>query len=81
MQQQGAAEDNAKKSGDKRESGEKVEAKSAEISLTSEREEKHSANKKKGPMAKFPMWLTAILLAVFASIMALPLLTLDFAQL
>ncbi|KAI5078885.1 hypothetical protein GOP47_0006556 [Adiantum capillus-veneris] len=30
------------------------------------------------PAKKFPMWLTGILFAVFASIMALPLLTLDY---
>lgn len=33
------------------------------------------------PAKKFPMWLTAILFAIFASIMALPLLTLDSTHL
>ncbi|KAH7315123.1 hypothetical protein KP509_21G035400 [Ceratopteris richardii] len=32
------------------------------------------------PTKKFPMWLTGILFAIFASIMALPLLTLDYTQ-
>eukprot|EP00250_Pteridium_aquilinum_P028198 c36749_g1_i1 orf=408-1154(-) len=38
------------------------------------------ASRRALPTKKFPMWLTAVLFAVFASIMALPLLTLDFAQ-
>lgn len=32
------------------------------------------------PSHKFPFWLTAVIVAVFASIMALPLLTLDLAH-
>ncbi|CAM6084607.1 unnamed protein product [Calypogeia fissa] len=44
----------------------------------------NGAQLKKGPRQKqsqrFPIWLTAILVAVFASIMALPLLTLDLTQ-
>jgi len=32
------------------------------------------------PLQKFPLWLTALIVAVFASIMALPLLTLDLTH-
>lgn len=33
------------------------------------------------PSQKFPFWLTAVIVAIFASIMALPLLTLDLSHL
>ena len=32
------------------------------------------------PSQKFPFWLTALIVAIFASIMALPLLTLDLTH-
>lgn len=32
------------------------------------------------PSQKFPFWLTALIVAIFASIMALPLLTLDLSH-
>lgn len=32
------------------------------------------------PSQKFPLWLTALIVAIFASIMALPLLTLDLTH-
>ena len=81
MQQQNDPKDNAKKSEVKVESGENIEIESGEITPISEGKETQNTGKQKGSMAKFPMWLTAILFALFASIMALPLLTLDFAQL
>ncbi|MCO5587891.1 hypothetical protein L7F22_041843 [Adiantum nelumboides] len=59
-----------------------MEVAKAQLPAVKPSEDRSAAPVKTGrqmlPSKKFPMWLTGILFAIFASIMALPLLTLDY---
>ncbi|CAM6026899.1 unnamed protein product [Sphagnum balticum] len=48
--------------------------------VTTDRTQAEMKGRQHRSFQKFPLWLTAVVVAVFASIMALPLLTLDFTH-
>jgi hypothetical protein len=48
--------------------------------VTTDRTQAEMKGRRHRSFQKFPLWLTAVVVAVFASIMALPLLTLDLTH-